>query len=70
MLEKIAKGDYVSIKNAKGNIRSGKVLAASHWSGDGWQIELSGEEGYSHWKQWEDGGKIVDHKKGGIANER
>jgi len=28
----------------------------------GWQIELAGTKGYSHWKQWEDGGRILEHE--------
>jgi len=63
MTKDINVGDYVEIKNAKGVTRSGKVISANYWAGDGWQIEFTGGPGgYGHWKQWEDGGKILEHK--------
>jgi len=61
MIKDINVGDYVEIKNAKGVTRSGKVISANYWAGDGWQIELTGLLGYSHWKQWDDGGFIIQH---------
>ena len=62
MTKDINVGDYVKIKNAKGVTRSGRVISANYWAGDGWQIELIGE-GYSHWKQWDDGGTIIQHNQ-------
>ena len=58
----IKKGDFVQIENARGAVRSGEVISVSYWPGDGWQIELTGPLGYSHWKQWIDGGSIIRHE--------
>ncbi len=61
---KIKVGDYVKVEDSKGKVRDGKVLSVSFVNCDedgGWQIEFIGEGGYSHWKQWDDGGFIIQH---------
>lgn len=42
---------------------TGDVVSCSYYRGDGWDIELDNANvpgGWSHWKQWQDGGRIVE----------
>lgn len=64
----INKGDRVVIE-AQGTIVSGRVISVNYYpqimdeDDYGWQIELSNASvfgGYSHWKQWQDGGFISE----------
>jgi len=64
---KIKKGDIVKIR-ACGVVRTGKIVAISYYEqiddekDYGWQIEFIGIENgdYGQWKQWADGGNILE----------
>ena len=57
----IKKGDTVEIASS-GLVVKGVVVTVDYWDNDGWDIELTDANvsgGYSRWKQWQDGGKVL-----------
>lgn len=57
-------GDEITIA-IEGTASTGTVQTADHYISEGWDIEILDIFGnYRHWKQWEDGGDIIEHKKG------
>lgn len=54
-------GDSIQIATKTIVVR-GVVATVDYWHGSGWDIEIDKANvsgGYSRWKQWQDGGKIV-----------
>lgn len=42
-----------------------KIYSQSFWDGYGWDIEFVDTNGkYHHWKQYDDGGELIQQKKG------
>lgn len=61
LVEPIAKGDPITI-SAQGIVVKGIVAVAIYWQELGWDIEIEQANvpgGYSRWKQWQDGGRII-----------
>ena len=60
---RIKKGDYVVVKY-EGQMRTGIVI--SSWQDDNYEYALeftSSIYGYVYWKQWADGGEVLEHIK-------
>lgn len=46
-------------------VEIGKILYQDFWPPYGWDIEFLDTRGwYHHWKQWDDGGRLIQNKGG------
>jgi hypothetical protein len=63
---RVESGDFVEVR-AQGTTRQGEVVTAEYfWRDQTYGLQIDDpEHGVVYWKQWEDGGEIIRHRKGG-----